>query len=110
MMASDFAPALLCPVGYGIVELHRLLIDFRVQAFTVSQPLRWAFGNGCKEFVACNEGNIEIAISYWESESQIKEWKQNIEHITAQGMGKSKWYKSYSVQVTNIVREYSSRT
>jgi len=41
MMASDFAPALLCPVGYGIVELHRLLIDFRVQAFTVSQPLRW---------------------------------------------------------------------
>jgi len=44
MMASDFAPTFLSPVGYGIVGLHRLLIDFRVQAFTVSQPLRWAFG------------------------------------------------------------------
>ena len=44
MMASDFAPTFLSPVGYGIVELHRLLIDFRVQAFTLSQPLRWAFG------------------------------------------------------------------
>jgi len=44
MMASDFAPTFLSPVGYGIVERHRLLIDFRVQAFTVSQPLRWAFG------------------------------------------------------------------
>jgi len=39
-----FPKTLLSPVGYGIVELHRLLIDFRVQAFTLSQPLRWAFG------------------------------------------------------------------
>jgi len=30
--------------GYGVIELHRLLIDFRVQAFTMSHPLRWAFG------------------------------------------------------------------
>jgi len=44
MMASDFAPTLLNPVGYGIVELHRLLIDFQVQAFTLSRPLRRAFG------------------------------------------------------------------
>jgi hypothetical protein len=43
-MASDFAPMFLSPVGYGIVGLHRLLIDFQVQAFTVFQQLRWAFG------------------------------------------------------------------
>ena len=36
-MASDFAPTFLSPVGHGIVELHRLLIDFQVQAFTLSQ-------------------------------------------------------------------------
>jgi hypothetical protein len=35
MMASDFAPPFLSPVGYGIVELQRFLIDFHVQAFTV---------------------------------------------------------------------------
>ena len=44
MMASGFAPTPLSPVGYEAIELHRLLIDFRVQAFTVFQPLRWAFG------------------------------------------------------------------
>jgi hypothetical protein len=44
MMAADFAPAFLNPVGYGTTELHRLLIDFQVQAFTLSHPLRWAFG------------------------------------------------------------------
>ena len=44
MMASDSAPAFLSPAEYGIVELHGLLIDFQVQAFTLSQPLRWAVG------------------------------------------------------------------
>lgn len=63
---------------------------------------------GCKEFVSSMEGTTEIAISYWDSESQIKEWKKNSEHLTAQGKGKSKWYKSYTVEVLKVVREYSS--
>ena len=65
---------------------------------------------GCKEFVAVTEGNTEVALSYWDSKSQIKEWKQNAEHIVAQGKGKNKWYKSYSVEVTRIEREYKSGT
>jgi hypothetical protein len=44
MVASDFAPTFLSPVGHGIVELHRLLIDFWVHAFTLFQLLQWAFG------------------------------------------------------------------
>ena len=44
MLVIVFAPLFLNPVGYGIDEPHRLLIDLQVQAFTVSQPLRWAFG------------------------------------------------------------------
>lgn len=63
---------------------------------------------GCREFISCTEGNEEIAISYWNSEEEIKAWKQNAEHLLAQKAGRSKWYKSYSVQITEIVREYSS--
>ncbi len=63
---------------------------------------------GCVEFVACTEGNTEIAISYWESEEQIQQWKQNAEHLVAQEKGRSKWYKSYTVQVVEVVRAYSS--
>lgn len=63
---------------------------------------------GCKKFVAATEGKTEIAISYWDSGSQIKEWKQNAEHLAAQAKGKAKWYKSYSVEIAKIEREYGS--
>jgi len=63
---------------------------------------------GCKEFIASTEGNVEIAISYWDTEQQIRDWKQNVDHLAAQQKGKSTWYKSYTVQVVEVVREYSS--
>lgn len=63
---------------------------------------------GCRGFTACTEGRHEIAISYWESEEQIRAWKNNSEHLQAQGKGRSKWYASYSVQVAEIVRDYGS--
>ena len=65
---------------------------------------------GCKEFSACAEGNNEIAISYWETESQIKEWKKNSKHLVAQELGRSKWYKSYTIQIVEVQREYGSST
>ncbi len=63
---------------------------------------------GCKQFVAATEGNTEIAISYWDNEEQIAKWKQNSEHLIAQGKGRSKWYKSYTVEIVDIVRSYGS--
>lgn len=63
---------------------------------------------GCVEFVACTEGNCEIAISYWEREEQIQQWKQNAEHLVAQEKGRSKWYSSYTVEVVEVVRAYRS--
>jgi len=65
---------------------------------------------GCREFVSSMEGNFEIAISYWDSESQIREWKKNSEHLKAQSKGKTKWYKSYTVEVVKVVRQYGSGT
>ncbi len=61
---------------------------------------------GCTEFTALTEGTQEIAISYWQSQEQIKKWKQNAKHIVAQELGLSKWYKSYQVQIVEVVREY----
>jgi heme-degrading monooxygenase HmoA len=61
---------------------------------------------GCVEFTAMSEGSQEIAISYWKNLDQIKAWKQDPEHRTAQKMGRSKWYKSYQVQVVEVIRDY----
>lgn len=65
---------------------------------------------GCTEFTAVTEGSREIAISYWQNQEQIQHWKQDAEHLIAQEKGRSKWYKSYQVQVVEIIHEYSNNT
>ena len=61
---------------------------------------------GCLEFFALMDGEGRVAISYWNSEADILRWKANSEHLNAQAQGRIKWYKSYSVQVVEIKREY----
>jgi len=63
---------------------------------------------GCLEFVATTEGEDEIAISYWPDEDSISRWKSDTKHIKAQKLGQSKWYKSYTVEVVELKRKYSS--
>lgn len=65
---------------------------------------------GCTEFISVTENDTEIAISYWESQEQIREWKQDAEHLVAQELGRSAWYKSYKVQVVEVIREYCKNT
>ena len=61
---------------------------------------------GCSGFFSVTEGNQEISISYWKEQKSIIEWKKNAEHMAAQELGKSEWYKSYDVQVVEVIREY----
>ena len=63
---------------------------------------------GCMEFTSVTEGMQEIAISYWQDQEQIKKWKQDSEHLVAQELGQSVWYKSYKVQIVEILSEYSN--
>lgn len=63
---------------------------------------------GCLDFVSLTQGDEEIAISYWNNEADILRWKQDVEHINAQQLGQSRWYKNYRVEVVEIKRHYSS--
>lgn len=62
----------------------------------------------CQDFVAVTEGAQEIAISYWQSEQDIQAWHKDSTHLIAQKLGREKWYRSYSVQVVEIKREYGA--
>lgn len=62
---------------------------------------------GCIEFHALSEGENEVALSYWPNEENIRAWKSHPEHMLAQRTGIERWYTSYSVQVAQIIREYS---
>ncbi len=50
---------------------------------------------------------LGITISYWESLEAIKKWKLNVEHIKAQNMGKTNWYKNFQVRIAKVERDYS---
>ena len=53
------------------------------------------------------DGDRRVAISYWKSESDILNWKKNVDHLAAQQKGREKWYSAYTVQVVEVQREYS---
>lgn len=61
----------------------------------------------CLDFVSVCENNHEITISYWESEEDIKNWKQNPKHQQEQKKGIQSWYESYSIEVVEILKQYS---
>ena len=65
---------------------------------------------GCTEFTSFTEGNSEVAISYWPNKESIQAWKNNSEHKRAQALGKSRWYKSYQVQVVEVLHQYGRNT
>ncbi|MDH5571527.1 MAG: antibiotic biosynthesis monooxygenase [Gammaproteobacteria bacterium] len=48
-----------------------------------------------------------ITVSYWQTLEDIKNWKQQTDHLQAQQSGKNKWYQSYQVRICKIEKEYS---
>ena len=47
-----------------------------------------------------------ITVSYWNDEASILAWKANLEHLQAQKIGRDKWYKQYSVHISQVQRAY----
>ena len=82
--------------------------DLPQQYYDLAKEVRLlADDYGCKEFVSVSENGTEIAISYWDSQEQIQKWKQDPIHLKAQKLGQEQWYKSYKVQVVDVLREYN---
>jgi len=59
---------------------------------------------------ARDENGFGFALSYWESEEAIKNWKRNAEHLVAQRRGRAEWYEDYTVRVAKVERAYSMTT
>ena len=54
------------------------------------------------------EGRSEITVSYWESAESIRAWKQHPQHLRAQQIGRSRWYRHYDVRICRIERVYAA--
>jgi heme-degrading monooxygenase HmoA len=49
---------------------------------------------------------VGITVSYWESLEAIAKWKQNLEHLQAQQLDRSKWYQRFGLRVCRIEYDY----
>lgn len=50
--------------------------------------------------------DLGITVSYWKDKESIKKWKDNLEHQTAQKIGKELWYKQFKVRISKVERDY----
>lgn len=49
---------------------------------------------------------LGITVSYWKNMEAIRKWRENVEYLAAQKLGKQEWYKSYKVRVAKVERDY----
>lgn len=78
--------------------------------FQIAQSLREKALSqfNCQKFEAISENGFEVALSYWHSFEDIQAWHQDADHKVAQAIGKVKWYQSFSVEICEIQKSYSS--
>ena len=50
---------------------------------------------------------VGITVSYWQDMASIRQWKADLEHREAQQKGKELWYRSYTIRIAKVEREYS---
>lgn len=67
----------------------------------------WRDGGNNKHIGTATAWLPACCVSYWESLEAIQAWKDNAKHLTAQQLGKGKWYTNYQVEICQIIKEYS---
>ena len=60
-----------------------------------------------ERFQSLNDDGKILSLSFWESEESIAEWRNIIQHRTAQKKGKTSLFHSYRIRVAKITRDYS---
>lgn len=55
---------------------------------------------------SAHDSALGITVSYWRDLESIKRWKEHAEHSIARALGRSQWYKSFSVRIAKVERQY----
>ena len=55
---------------------------------------------------ARGDDRIGITVSYWASLEAIAAWKNHVDHLVAQRLGKEKWYRAYALRICKVERAY----
>ncbi len=110
-MAASFAPFVEPPYYVVIFTNHHKAPNDEayhamgedMQALAAEMPGYLGFES------ARGDDGFGFAISYWESEDAIKNWKRQADHLVAQKRGRSDWYEDYVVRVAKVERAYRKK-
>ena len=50
---------------------------------------------------------LGITVSYWRDQASIAAWREQAEHLTAQRLGRERWYSHYELRIARVERAYS---
>ena len=53
------------------------------------------------------DDGIGITVSYWVDRKAIANWRQHVEHLAAQALGRQEFYDWYRIRVAEVVSEHS---
>jgi heme-degrading monooxygenase HmoA len=56
---------------------------------------------------ARGDTGLGITVAYFTDEASIHAWKQNVDHLAAQRLGKERWYSHYELRIAKVERAYS---
>lgn len=71
----------------------------RMEALARKQP-------GFMGIESVRAGKSGITVSYWATLEAVSAWKRDPEHLVAQEMGRTKWYRKFRVVLAKVEREY----
>ena len=50
---------------------------------------------------------LGITVAYFRDEASIAAWREHAEHLTAQRLGRQRWYSHYELRIAKVERAYS---
>ncbi len=110
-MSDDpaFAPLPPAPPYWAVIFSARRTEGDRGYAATAAEMEHLAARQpGYLGLESARDGDgFGTSVSYRESEAALKAWKGVAEHLLAQKLGRSRWYRHYSLRVARVKRHYA---
>jgi heme-degrading monooxygenase HmoA len=104
-MTEPFASTPAPPYWAVIFTTVRSEVDEGYQAMAAAMSQMAAEQPGWLGEESAREG-VGITVSYWSDLDAIAAWKAKVEHLTAQRMGRERWYAAYRVRIARVERDY----
>ena len=100
-------------------QQHKIVVLFEVTPTAEGRQRYLELAAGLKKLLAETKGFIRaerfsslteegklLSMNLWESEEDVDAWRTALDHRMAQMEGRNKLFKSYTVTVASVIREY----